>query len=476
MTQRNYYLAIDIGASSGRHILGWVENGTIRLEEIYRFANGLIEKNGHLCWDVDRLFSEIINGLKKCRELNRIPASIGIDTWGVDFVLLDKNGKMLGDSVSYRDKRTETMDTQVYNIISEKDLYARNGIQKLIFNTIYQLYAIKQTQPEILENAKHFLMIPEYLNFLLTGQIKNEYTNSTTTQLVNANTQDWDYELMEMLGIPTEIFGKIYMPKTVVGTLTDEIAKTVGFNTEVILPPTHDTASAVLAVPTNDYNAIYLSSGTWSLMGIERMIPDCTELSRQHNFTNEGGYHYRYRYLKNIMGMWMVQSVRRELGPRADGKLPSFDTLIDEAFAARGDFPLLDVDADRFLAPASMVDEVRAACREAGGPVPAEPGELVRCIYDSLAADYACAVAELGELTGVARTCINIVGGGSQNRYMNQATANACGVPVFAGPTEGTALGNLMAQMIATGEFASLQEARACVVRSFNIQRIDPAC
>lgn len=466
MTQKNYYLAIDIGASSGRHILGWIENGTIRLEEIYRFSNGLIEKNGHLCWDIDRLFSEIINGLKKCNELNRIPTSIGIDTWGVDFVLLDKNYKMLGDSIAYRDKRTEKIDSEVYKIISEKDLYSRNGIQKLIFNTIYQLYAIKQAEPDILNNAEHFLMIPEYLNFLLTGQIKNEYTNSTTTQLVNANTQDWDYELMEMLGIPTKIFGKIYMPKTTVGTLKEDIAKTIGFNAEVILPPTHDTASAVLAVPTNDYNAIYLSSGTWSLMGIERMIPDCTELSRQHNFTNEGGYHYRYRYLKNIMGMWMMQCVRKEFHHKY-----SFQELFTLADIAKYFPSIIDVNDESFLAPESMIQAVKAYCKKTNQEVPQTEGEILYCIYNSLAKYYAKVVKEIEDVTHREYKRIHIIGGGCQDIFLNRLTAKYTGKDIYVGPIEATAVGNIVCQMRKANEFPDLIEARKCIAKSFDVHK-----
>ena len=307
-----YYLSIDIGASSGRHILGWMDKGKIRMEEIYRFENKLEKRNGHLCWDLDHLFHEVVEGLRKCKELDRIPESVGIDTWGVDFVLLDANGNVLGNTVAYRDGRTKGMDEEVYKVISESELYGRNGIQKQLFNSIYQLMAIKKETPQLLARADRFLMIPEYLNYRLTGVAMNEYTNATTTQLVNAKTQDWDFELMEMLDLPTKIFGELNMPKTVVGPLSSEMAARVGFQTTVVLPATHDTGSAVMAVPTNSDDSIYLSSGTWSLMGIERLIPDCTELSRKHNFTNEGGYHHRYRYLKNIMGMWMMQNLRRD--------------------------------------------------------------------------------------------------------------------------------------------------------------------
>lgn len=466
MEQRKYYLAVDIGASSGRHILGWLENGKIVLEEIYRFPNGLVEKNGHLCWEIDRLFSEIVNGLKKCKELNRIPVSIGIDTWGVDFVLLDKNKKLLGDPVAYRDSRTEGMDKEVYEIISEKDLYSRNGIQKLIFNTIYQLYAVKKTQPELLAQAEHFVMIPEYLNFLLTGNIKNEYTNSTTTQLVNANTQDWDYELLDMLGIPTKIFGKIHMPKTKVGALKDEIAKEVGFTTEVVLPATHDTASAVLAVPTNDYNSIYLSSGTWSLMGIERMIPDCTEISRKHNFTNEGGYHYRYRYLKNIMGMWMMQNVRKEFRHKY-----SFNELFTLADIAKYFPSIIDVNDESFLAPKSMIQAVKDYCKNTNQEIPETEGEILYCIYNSLAKYYAETVKEIEEVTHREYKSIYIIGGGCQDIFLNRLTAKYTGKDIYAGPIEATAVGNIVCQMREAQAFPDLIEARKSIAKSFDVKK-----
>lgn len=466
MEDKKYYLAIDIGASSGRHILGWMEHGRIQLEEIYRFPNGLVNRNGHLCWELDRLFSEIINGLKKCKELNRIPTSIGIDTWGVDFVLLDKDNKMLGDSVAYRDSRTEGMDKEVYKFIPEKELYARNGIQKLIFNTIYQLYAVKKTQPELLEKAEHFLMVPEYLNFLLTGNIKNEYTNSTTTQLVNANTQDWDYELMEKLGFPTKIFGKINMPKTSVGPLKEEIAKEVGFNTEVVLPPTHDTASAVLAVPTNDYNAIYLSSGTWSLMGIERLIPDCTEKSRQHNFTNEGGYHYRYRYLKNIMGMWMMQNVRKEFRHKY-----SFTELFTLADIAKYFPSVVDVNDESFLAPKSMIQAVKDYCKKTDQEIPQTEGEILYCIYNSLAKYYAKVVKEIEEVTGRSYRRIHIIGGGCQDIFLNRLTAKYTGKDIYVGPIEATAVGNIVCQMRKSQAFPDLIEVRKCIAKSFDVHK-----
>ena len=271
-----YYLAVDIGASSGRHILGHMENGKMILEEIYRFENGMVKKDGELCWEFDRLFTEIVNGLKKCKEIGKIPVSMGVDTWGVDFVLLDKDDKVLGNTVGYRDHRTEGMDEEVYKTISLKDLYARTGIQKAIYNTVYQLMAVKKKHPEYLEQAETLLHVPDYFHFLLTGKKTCEYTEATTGQLVCPTTKDWDYELIDMLGYPRKIFQKLIMPSTSIGHLTDAVKEAVGFDLEVVAPATHDTGSAVLAVPANDDDFIYISSGTWSLMGIERKEADCS--------------------------------------------------------------------------------------------------------------------------------------------------------------------------------------------------------
>lgn len=468
MSAKKYYLAVDIGASSGRHILGWVENGKLRLEEIYRFENKLIKRNGHLCWDIDHLFNEVAEGLKKCKELNRIPASVGIDTWGVDFVLLDEDGKLLGDTVAYRDDRTKGMDAVVYEKISAAGLYGRNGIQKQLFNSIYQLIAIKQNEPQNLEKAAHFLMIPEYLNYLLTGVMKNEYTNATTTQLVNAETQDWDYELMDMLGIPKKIFGKLNMPKTSVGSLSAEIADRVGFQTEVVLPATHDTGSAVMAVPTTSDDAIYLSSGTWSLMGIERLIPDCSEKSREHNFTNEGGYHYRYRFLKNIMGMWMMQSLRREFRHAY-----TFEELYQLAYIGRYFTSIVNVNSDDFLAPDSMIKAVQNYCESHGQEKPETECELLYCIYCSLARCYAQTVIEIEEITGKKYDRIHVVGGGCQDKFLNALIATETGKEVYAGPVEATAIGNIMAQMLKDNVFEDLNAAREMVAKSFDVKLVD---
>ena len=467
MSGITYYLAVDIGASSGRHILGWMDKGKIRMEEIYRFENKLEKRNGHLCWDLNHLFHEVVEGLHKCKELDRIPASVGIDTWGVDFVLLDAHGNVLGNTVAYRDGRTKGMDEEVYKVISESELYGRNGIQKQLFNSIYQLMAIKKETPQLLERAERFLMIPEYLNYRLTGVAMNEYTNATTSQLVNAKTQDWDFELMEMLDLPTKIFGELNMPKTLVGPLSSNMAERVGFQMNVVLPATHDTGSAVMAVPTNSDDSIYLSSGTWSLMGIERLIPDCTEMSRKHNFTNEGGYHHRYRYLKNIMGMWIMQNLRREFKHKY-----TFEELYELAHIGRYFTSTVDVNDDMFLAPDSMIKALQDYCEQTGQEKPETECELLYCVYRSLAKCYAKTVAEIETVTGRTYDTIHVVGGGCQDKFLDRLLVEMTGKEVYAGPVEATAIGNIMAQMLRDNVFEDLKEARQVVAKSFDVKRV----
>lgn len=408
-----------------------------------------------------------MEGLHKCKELDRIPASVGIDTWGVDFVLLDAHGNVLGNTVAYRDGRTKGMDEEIYKVISESELYGRNGIQKQLFNSIYQLMAIKKETPQLLERAERFLMIPEYLNYRLTGVAMNEYTNATTSQLVNAKTQDWDFELMEMLDLPTKIFGELNMPKTLVGPLSSNMAERVGFQTNVVLPATHDTGSAVMAVPTNSDDSIYLSSGTWSLMGIERLIPDCTEMSRKHNFTNEGGYHHRYRYLKNIMGMWIMQNLRREFKHKY-----TFEELYELAHIGRYFTSTVDVNDDMFLAPDSMIRALQDYCEQTGQEKPETECELLYCVYRSLAKCYAKTVAEIETVTGRTYDTIHVVGGGCQDKFLDRLLVEVTGKEVYAGPVEATAIGNIMAQMLRDNVFEDLKEARQVVAKSFDVKRV----
>ena len=471
-----YYLAVDIGASSGRHILAHMEDGKIVLEEVYRFYNGMDENGGHQVWDTERLFSEILEGMKKCKELDKIPVTMGIDTWGVDYVLLDKDDNRIGDCIAYRDGRTEGMDEEVYKFISEDDLYKRTGIQKAIFNTVYQLMSTKVRNPEKLEKARTFLMIPDYFHFLLTGVRKQEYTNASTTQLVNAQTADWDHELITRLGLPDELFGELSMPGTVVGPIKKDIENKVGFSCMVVLPATHDTGSAVMSVPCTDENTLYISSGTWSLMGCELEKANCTKEAQKANFTNEGGYEHRYRFLKNIMGLWMIQSVKKEFeegydypGKSADDDF-SFANLCDRAAKETIDSIVPANDA-RFLNPESMVKEIQKACEESGQQIPKTPWELARVIYRSLAVCYKQATEEIEAITGKHFDSVNIVGGGSNAVYLNQLTAKETGRVVNAGPGEATAIGNIGAQMLADGVFADLNEFRKCVFESFGVVR-----
>ena len=459
-----YYLAVDIGASSGRHMLASMKDGKMQLEEVYRFPNGMDNKNGTLCWDVERLITEIKNGLKKCKEIGKIPVSMGINTWGVDYVLLDKDDNILGDTVGYRDNRTEGMDEKVYEVIPQDDLYARTGIQKQIFNTIYQLMAVKQSHPEYLEQAETILMIPDYFNFLLTGVKKNEYTEATTGQLISPKTNDWDYELIDMLGYNFRMFLPVSMPRTVVGDFTEEVQKEVGFNCTVVLPATHDTGSAVLAVPTNDDDAVYISSGTWSLMGIERKEADCSMESMKANFTNEGGYDHRFRYLKNIMGLWMIQSVKKEFTEDL-----SFAEICEMA-SKETISSIVDCNDDCFLAPKSMIEAVQKFCRDTDQQVPETVGEISSVIYNSLAKCYGDTVEEIEAITGKKYSTIYVVGGGSNAGYLNELTAKYTGRKVSAGPSEATAIGNIIVQMLHDGVFASLPEARTCVKESFDVK------
>ncbi len=465
MEDSMYYLAIDIGASSGRHIIGSYENGKIVTEELYRFPNGMKRnESGTLVWDTESLFYHVKAGIKACVDNGKKPDYIGIDTWGVDFVLLDKDGGLIGDAVGYRDSRTDGMDTELYKTIPEGQLYARTGIQKAIFNTVYQLQYLNTHKREQLDRAETLLMMPDYLSYLLTGVACSEYTNATTGQLVKAGEDDWDYELIECLGLPKRIFRPLEMPGHIVGELSDEVMKETGASgARVILPPTHDTASAVAAVPTNEEDIIYISSGTWSLIGVERNNPDCSERSMEHNFTNEGGIFKRYRYLKNITGLWMIQSMKKEL---PDGY--TFDMLCNMAKEYDSTPLRLDPNDSRFTAPSSMIDEVKKALNKPEISV----GEMFSAVYHSLADAYKTAVIELEALLGREMKALHIVGGGSKDEYLCALTAEATGKPVYAGPSEATAIGNLVSQMLSTGVFESLSEARNAVYRSFNVRRI----
>ncbi len=460
-----YYLAIDIGASSGRHILGCIEDGKLKLEEVYRFENGISKVGKEYCWNIEQLFKDIKLGIKKCKDMGKIPKSIGIDTWAVDFVLLDKEDNLLGNAVAYRDDRTEGMMEEAFEVIPKDMMYLYTGIQFQRFNTVYQLLSIKKNNPEILDKAKTFLMIPDYLNFLLTGKKVNEYTNATSTQLINSFDRTWDTEILDQLGIKKDIFQEIKLPKTNIGKLREELAEELGFDMEVILPATHDTGSAFISSVCNDSDSIYVSSGTWSLIGVENRFPICVPQAMEYNFTNEGGIDYRYRFLKNIMGLWVIQEVRRNLDNQY-----SFAELVDLAREHLEFSSVVDVDNDRFLKPEDMIEEIKIYCIETHQRVPETVGEIAICVFNSLAHCYKEAVSNLEEIFEKEFKQINIFGGGCQNDLLNELVAKVTGKEVLAGPVEATAIGNIVAQLISRNVFRDLSEARETIKKSFDIK------
>ena len=450
-----YCLAIDMGASSGRHILGYIEDGKLKLEEIYRFENGIIDIDGTLCWDTNALFNEIKNGLKECKKRGITPDTVAIDTWGVDYVLLDKDKKEIMPTVAYRDSRTLGIPEEIDQIIPRKELYERTGIQATSYNSIYQLYCDKKSGK--LDNAEYFLMMPEYFSFKLTGEIKNEYTLSTTGGLVNVNTFERDEEILEKLGVPKKIFSPLSLPGTVVGNLSDEIKEEIGFDTTVILCASHDTASAVASCSVGD-NGVYISSGTWSLIGTENSHPVTCEKAMNSGFTNEGGVEHRYRFLENIMGMWLLQNIRKNLD-----KKYTYDEMMQMAMAS--DFTeYINPNAPDFLAPDNMIEAIRNYLGQPQLPI----GDVLNSVYHSLAKTYNEAVKVTEEISNKQIDIINIVGGGCKDTYLNSLTEKYTGKKVIAGPVEATAAGNLMVQLIYLEKDLDLTKARELIKNSFS--------
>ncbi|MBR0411960.1 MAG: rhamnulokinase [Eubacterium sp.] len=449
-----YHLAVDIGASSGRHILGYIENGKLQLEEVYRFEDYLLEGDS-ITWDIEKLVREVKAGIAKCGEIGKIPATIAIDTWGVDYVLLDENKAELLPVFSYRDSRTFDVLDEVAAIIPQEELYAHTGIQKANYNTIYQLYCDKKSGK--LDRAEFFMNMPDYLAFKLTGVIKNEYTEATTTNLINAKTNSWDGEILERLGIKSGIFSEVSLPCTEVGSL-----KGFDFNSTVVLAPSHDTASAVAACSVGD-NGVYISSGTWSLIGTENAAPVLTQAALNANFTNEGGINHRYRFLKNYMGMWLFQNIRKDLNKRY-----TYDDMMNLAKAS-GEFELIDTNDPSFIAPDNMVAAIRKYIGNDTLPI----GAVINSVYHSLAKAYADVVAEIEAISGKTVDKINIVGGGSKDKYLNELTAQYTGKKVLAGPVEATATGNILSQILYSKEVATLEEARELVKNSFNTTEVN---
>ncbi len=448
-----YFLAIDIGASSGRHILGHLEDGVIKLEEIYRFPNSPDREGDELIWNTDRLFGEIMTGLKRAKEMGKIPYSVAVDTWGVDYVLIGKDGKRLRHAHSYRDSaRWEPAVKAVHAIIPFETLYEKTGIQSQPFNTVYQLWVDKQDG--YLDRAEKLLMLPDYFHYCLTGKCSREGTEASTTGLLNAQTRDWDGEILQKLGYPQKLFPTPDESGEILGKFSPQIEKELGYSATVVLPASHDTASAVAGALAPE-GELFLSSGTWSLLGLVRENAHCDEKSRLCNFTNEGQTGKKIRYLKNITGLWMVQRLRAEEAPEQ-----SFAELTSLAERSPCD-DRVNVNDARFLSPQNMKREIEEATgREMS------LGECVYCALASLADCYGEAVRDLERLTGKQFSVLNILGGGSKNQLLNQMAERATGKRILTGPTEATVVGNLAVQMVSAGEISDLTEAKQIIEKS----------
>lgn len=472
MAERNM-LAIDLGASSGRGIVGAFDGEKLTLRENHRFSNDPVNLCGRLYWDILRIFHEIKLSVQKTVLDGDAVSSIGIDTWGVDYGLLDRAGRLLSNPVHYRDARTEGAPALVSRTVPAEELYRVAGIQTLNFNTIYQLAVEREEAPERLAQAERMLNIPDLLNYFLTGRMANEYTILSTGALLDAKKRDYAWEILDRLGIPRRLFGDVTAPGTDLGTLLPQVQGETGkTDAHVLTVASHDTASAVIAVPTEEKDFLYISSGTWSLMGTELSEPLINAESRAANFTNEGGACGTVRFLKNIMGLWIIQESRRQW--RREGKDYSFAQMEAWAKESTAFRSLIDVDDPDFATPGDMPGKIRAHCKRTAQPVPESVGEVVRCIYESLALKYRSVAERVMELMGRRAKVIHVVGGGTKDRFLSQLTADACGIPVCAGPEEATAIGNLMMQLMAAGEVSDLSQARRVVAASFETKQYLP--
>jgi rhamnulokinase len=464
------YLAFDLGAESGRAVLGRLESGILTTEEVHRFPNDAIECSGSLHWDVPKLWSEVKNALSRLGKVEL--GGIGVDAWGVDYALLGHGGELLQNPYHYRDRRTEGVMEEVFKQVGKKEIYTLTGIQFMPINTLYQLYAAQRQTPKLLESAKHLLTIPDLFNFWLTGNAVCEFTNATTTQMVDPLKRAWATGLMQRLGLPAHLPAPIVDPGSIVGTLLPDIAGDSSLEgTPVVAPACHDTGSAVAAICARDGTA-FLSSGTWSLLGTELDSPVITSEALRLNFTNEGGVNGTTRLLKNVMGLWMLQGCRQSWA--AQGHSHDYRELIELASRETSFRSLVDPDHGSFLRPADMLVAINQFCSRTHQPAPHDPGAYARAVLESLAFKYRLVLRSLEHVSGQHVGQIRIIGGGSKNWLLNQLTADATGRKVLAGPAEATALGNIGMQVLATGGSSSLQEVRAIVDRSFPTEVFDP--
>lgn len=466
-------LAFDLGAGSGRGVVGWLEDNRLVMEEIHRFHHETIEENGYTYWDIQHIFNEIKLGIKKANEKHNIE-SIGIDSWSVDFALLDSEGELLANPIHYRDRHTEGMMERVFQLIAKRELFAKTGIQFMDINTIYHLYAMKQSGNQALKNASMFLMLPEMLRYFLTGEIHSEYTNTTTTQLLNAELRDWDATIIKSLGLPKHIFQKPKQPGSIVGKVKESIQRELHLTNDlkVLAVAEHDTASAVVAVPiTKEERFAYLSCGTWSLLGTEVSEAVISDLSFSYNMTNEGGIDGTFRLLKNIMGLWLYQESLRIW--RDEGFEMTFNDIAVEVEKSSRFKCFVDPDNPMFISPKNMPETIQAYCIMTNQYVPETVGEIMTCILESLALKYRYVLEQLEEVTSQRFERLYMVGGGIQNKQLCQFTANAIQRPVISGPVEASSIGNIVVQLKGMEVIKDVKEARKLVAHSSSITTYD---
>jgi rhamnulokinase len=471
---KKYFLGFDLGASSGRAMLGTLSEGKLELTEIHRFVNQMQYINGHYFWNIFSLFNELKTGLKKCvREFGIQPESIGIDTWGVDFVHLNKEGLILSLPFAYRDSRTNSSMEDLFQVVPREEVYAETGIQFMQFNSLFQLFSMVKDQSSLLEITDSILFMPDALNYLFSGVKKSEFTIASTSQMIVPGTCEWNYRLIEKAGIPSNFLQEINLPGTVIGRISEDIARETGSNAlPVISVAAHDTGSAIVSVPCTGENFVYLSSGTWSIMGIESPHPIVSQKTLELNFTNEGGVEGTTRFLKNIMGMWLIQETQRIWEER--GTKYSWSEMVELAQLSEPFQFLINPDDPMFLNPRDMTQAVRDFCYQTAQGSPKSHGETIRCIYDSLALKYRFTFEQICEATNQTFEVIHIIGGGANNQFLNQLTADATGLRVVAGPTEATSIGNIMVQAKALGYVNSLNEIRQIVANSFDLVEYHP--
>jgi rhamnulokinase len=473
MSAAKQFLAFDLGAESGRGVLGRLDGSRLSLEVIHRFPNGAVRTLDTLHWDVLHLYSEMLQTLRLCAAKHGTLDGVGVDTWGVDFGLLGRGGVLLGNPRHYRDPHTEGMMEQAFARVPRAEIFRHTGIQFMRFNTLFQLLALARDRSPLLDAAETLLFMPDLFHYFFTGIKVNEYTDASTSQMLNPHTRSWAQELLRAFALPSKIFGTLIQPGTVLGPLRPALVQETGINAaSVIAPASHDTASAIVAVPASASSWAYISSGTWSLMGVELKQPLVSEAALAANFTNEGGVGGTIRFLKNIMGLWLVQECRRAW-ERA-GAAYSYDELMRQAEAATPFASLVNPDDPSFILPANMPAALADFCRKSGQPAPESVGGTVRCALESLALCYRWVLERLETLTGQRAEVIHIVGGGSQNALLNQFTADACNRPVLAGPVEATAIGNVLVQALGVGVLGSLADAREVVRRSFEVRTFTP--